>query len=240
MSRPSDDSRIVRGMTAQLERLDAALGEGERPLGWKVGFGSPAAMERLGIDAPLVGHLVSGARIGSGGVVSLDGWSNPIAEPEVAVHMGEDLPDKADRETAVRAIAGLGPAIELVDLYPPPEDVEEILACDLYQRGVVLGPMDRSRHGGSADGLVGRVCVGEREQATDDVTAMTGDLIDLIRHVAGVLAGFGRRLEAGQVVITGSIVPPVGVHPGDRLRFELDPIGAVAVRFAATASEVLE
>jgi 2-keto-4-pentenoate hydratase len=31
------------------ERLDA----GHKPIGWKVGFGAPAALERLRLDAPL-------------------------------------------------------------------------------------------------------------------------------------------------------------------------------------------
>lgn len=227
-----DDPRIVRGMTAQLDRLDATLGPGERPLGWKLAFGSPSGMERLGVGAPLVGYLVDGARVESGAVVAIGGWSNPLAEPELAVRLGEDLPGGADRAAAVRSIAGLGPAIELVDVDPPPEDVASILAGDIYQRRVVLGPMDPSRRGGSTGGLVGRVRLGVREQIVDDVTATTGDPIDLVRHVADVLAAFGRRLEAGQVVITGSIVPPLTVRPGDLLRFELSPMGSVEVRFA--------
>lgn len=247
VSRPADDPRVVRGMTAQLDRLNAALGPGERPLGWKLAFGSPAGMERLGLDAPLVGHLVEAARVPSGAVVAVGRWANALAEPELAVHLGADVSGDADRSVVAGAIAGIGPAIELVDVDPPPDDVAAVLAGDIYQRALVLGEADPSRAGGSTEGLVGRVrrvaegrsdggaegtSVGAEERVVDDVTAATGDPVDLVRHVARVLAGFGRRLEAGQVVITGSIVPPRAVHPGDRLSFELSPIGSIDVRFS--------
>jgi quercetin dioxygenase-like cupin family protein len=48
------DDRIPVGMREQLARRDE---RGERQIGWKVGFGAPAAMEMLKIDRPLVGFL---------------------------------------------------------------------------------------------------------------------------------------------------------------------------------------
>jgi 2-keto-4-pentenoate hydratase len=90
------------------------------------------------------------------------------------------------------------------------------------------------RRGGETGGLTGDVRVGDRALRADDVIAMTGDVIELVRHVADVLGGLGRRLERRQVVITGSIVPPVPVRPGDHVRFDLVPIGGVEVRFAGS------
>ncbi len=228
-----DDPRIARGMTTQLARRRVRLDAGEKPLGWKVGFGAPAAMRRLGIKAPLVGFLTDRALIASGTTFSLAGWIKPVAEPEIAVHMGKDLPGGANREAVQAAIAALGPAIELADLDRPPDNVEEILAGNIYQRNVVLGAPDASRAGGVIDGLVGYVYRGSAEAArTSDPQAMTGDLLDIVRHVADILDAFGERLRAGQLIITGSITPPLWVGPGEQIVFELEPIGSVAVRFA--------
>src|SRR5215468_11756065 len=105
-----DDPRIVRGMTAQLAARRRHLDAGDRPLGWKVGFGAPVMLERLKIGGPLIGFVLESARIRSGGTASLAGWSKPVAEPEIAVHMGRDLAGGADPETAVTAIAGISPA----------------------------------------------------------------------------------------------------------------------------------
>lgn len=228
-----DDPRIARGMTTQLARRRARLDAGEKPLGWKVGFGAPAAMERLGITAPLVGFLTDHALIASGATLSLAGWTRPVAEPEIAVHMGKDLPGGANREAVQAAIAALGPAIELADLDRPPDNVEEILAGNIYQRNVILGAPDASRAGGVIDGLVGYVYRDSAETArTSDPQAMTGDLLDIVRHVADVLAAGGETLRAGQIIITGSITPPLWVEPGEEIVFRLDPVGSVSLRFS--------
>src|SRR5204863_2894325 len=128
-----DDPRVVRGMTAQLAARRKRLDAGDRPLGWKVGFGAAAMLERLKISGPLVGFVTQNARIASGGSVSFVGWAKPVAEPEVAVHIGRDVPAGADRATAAAAIAGISPAIEIVDLHAPPEDPEKILSHNIYQ-----------------------------------------------------------------------------------------------------------
>src|SRR5690349_9998966 len=118
-----DDPRIARGMAKQLSERRARIAAGEKPLGWKVGLGAKPAMERLGITAPLVGYMMQKSLLPNGSAVSVAGWTQPVAEPEIAVHMGADLPG-ADRTAAIAAIGALGPAIELADLNPPPTDVE--------------------------------------------------------------------------------------------------------------------
>jgi len=229
-----NDPRILRGMAVQLGRWRERLGAGERPLGWKVGFGSPEAMQKLAIKAPLIGFLTDKALVETGATISLAGWSKPAAEPEIAVHMGRDLPAGADRDTVRAAIAGLGPAIELADVDRPPKDVEHILAGNIYQRGVIVGPRDASRAGGMVDGLHGHIARnGGAFAQTSDPQALTGDLIDIVRHVADTLAAFGETLRSGQIIITGSIVPPLWVEAGEEIAFKLDPVGSVSIRFAA-------
>ena len=198
-----DDPRILRGMAAQLGRWRERLDAGERPLGWKVGFGAPAAMQKFAIKAPLIGFLTDQALVATGATVSLAGWSKPVAEPEIAVHMGRNLPGGADRDTVKAAIAGLGPAIELADVDRPPDDVEHILAGNIYQRGIIVGPCDVSRAGGVVDGLHGHIARnGSVFAQTSDPQALTGDLIDIVRHVADTLAALGQTLRAGQIIIT--------------------------------------
>ena len=114
-----DDPRVARGMRVQLDLRRQRLAAGDKSLGWKVGFGAPAMLKQFGISGPLVGFLTQNARVQSGGSVSLEGWAKPVAEPEIAVHIARDVPAGADRDTAVAAIAGISPAIELVDVSLP-------------------------------------------------------------------------------------------------------------------------
>lgn len=224
------DPRVRAGMERQLEARRRALEGGARPLGWKLGFGAAAARERLGLDAPLVGYLLEGARLPTGATVSLAGWTAPVAEPEIAVHLGRDLAATDDPDDVRAAIAALGPAIELADLSFAPEDVEAILAGDVYQRHVVLGPRDETRAGGRVDGLVGRV---ERDGAplgaARDPTAATGEVVGNVMHVASLLAAMGETLRAGEVILLGSILPPIQVERSATIRYALDPIGEISV-----------
>jgi 2-keto-4-pentenoate hydratase len=228
-----EDERVRRAMAAQLERRRALLAEGAEPLGWKVGFGSPQMLERFQIPAPVVGFLTSASLVEPDSAYSLAGWTKPVVEPEIAVHIGRDLAPGADRGETQAAIAALAPALELADVDRPFEDLEAILGENIFQRGVVLGPSDPAGAGGDASSITARVLKdGEEVDATDDPQAFAGDVVDVVRHVAGYLAVFGERLRAGEVVITGSVVPAVPVTPGERIELDLPPLGRVGVSFA--------
>src|SRR5713226_7574239 len=97
------------------------------------------------------------ALIPSNSKLSLAGWKKPAAEPELAVHLGENLSAESNRATAMAAISGLGPAIEIADVDHPSDDVEGTLACNIYQRHVILGSNDVTRAGGLLTGLSARV-----------------------------------------------------------------------------------
>ena len=225
------DARVERGLLAQLTERRRRVDGGERPLGWKLGMGVPAAMEKLGTTAPLVGYMLESARLEPGATCNVTGWANPRLEPEVAVHMGADLPGGTSREQAERAIAGLGTAIELVDPDPDAADPEAILASNIFHRHVLLGPL---RDGAASEGLSARVTRNGEEAATaDDATGATGDLVDLVAHVASTLEPAGERLRAGDVVICGSIVPALELAPGDEIAVTVEPLGSVSVRVAA-------
>jgi 2-keto-4-pentenoate hydratase len=229
-----DDPRVARGMERQLQERRRRLDAGERALGWKVAFGAPQALAGLGIEAPLVGFLTDRAVVADGATYSIAGWTKGALEPEVAVHMGRDLDAGTDRETAAAAIAGLGPAIELADLDLPLDDLEAVVAGNIFQRGVVLGPADRSRAGADAAGLRAEL---DRDGAplarTDAPFELVGDLLAVVRHVADFLGAFGERLEAGDVIITGSVVPLVWLEGAAAYDYRLHPIGGLSLRISA-------
>lgn len=231
MSALPRDPRVVAGMRRQLELRRERLAAGATSLGWKLGFGGPAAMERLGTHAPLVGFLVDRALLQSGSTVPVADWTTPVVEPEVAVYMGSDLPVANDRESVRRAIGAVGPALELADLSFAPDDVVAILAADVYQRHVVLGRRDEGRAGGDLRGLVGRVGRDDASSATvDDLQAVPGDLVANVMHVATLLASLGETLRAGEVVITGAIVPPIVADGVTEVRYALEPIDTISVK----------
>jgi 2-keto-4-pentenoate hydratase len=202
------DPRIERGARAMLELWRARLDAGERRLGWKVGFGAPAAMQRLGTDRPLVGFLTDRGLIEDGASVALDGWTAPMIEAEIAVVVGE----------------GLAPAIELADLHPPPDDPERIMAGNIFHRRVLLGPVSPP-----ADVAARLLRDDVQIASTRTPSALTGELDDVVRITAELLEAHGERLLPGDVLITGSIFPPQPVTQGERYEAQLPPLGSLSV-----------
>jgi len=234
MSATLSDPRIARGMRAQMELRRRRLDGGASQIGWKVGFGAPAALEKLKLTAPIVGFLVDRAMLSSGATVSLAGWQKPVAEAEIVAHIGRDLPAGADREAARRAIAAIGPAIEVADIDCAMDDVEAILSGDIFQRHVVLGPRDTGHAGARLDDLSGQVTRSGRDVPVPaNLESNIGEIVDIVRHVADVAQAVGEGLRAGQFIICGSLTAPMFLEPGETgVDFALEPIGAVSVRFS--------
>ena len=160
--------------------------------------------------------------------MSIAEWSKPLAEPEIAVHMGKDLPAGADREKARAAISAVGPAIELVDpaFVAEAANVERLIAANIYHRHVIPGAKDFSRAGCVLDGLTVRILKnGSEIQPPAPPKASGEDLLDIVRHVADMASAFGAGLRAGELIITGSLVTPMPVAPGDEVVYELAPVG---------------
>jgi 2-keto-4-pentenoate hydratase len=233
MSTGLDDVRIAKGMRAQLAMRKRRFEEGAKQAGWKVGLGAPVVMAKLGLAMPLVGFVLDRALLPVNAAISVAGWQKPVAEAEIAAFIGRDLPGDADLQAVRSAIAALAPAIELADMDCPMDDVEAVLAGDIFQRHVVLGPPDEMRAGARLDGLTGRLRrSGEDMVVPANLEENTGEVVRIVQHVARVAAALGDGLRAGQFIICGSVTPPMFLQPDETaIEWTLDPIGRAAVRF---------
>jgi 2-keto-4-pentenoate hydratase len=198
-----------------LLRRRAMLDAGAQPVGWKIGFNLRAAQEKLGIDRPLAGFLTSDGLLESGAEVTLEGPL--LVESEVAVELGEDG----------RSIAALLPALELTDPPDLEQDVETILAGNIFHRAVAFGPRVEADAPGAA-----RVLVNGEEQHDVPADRAAAHLAEMVAVVADRLADAGERPSPGDRIITGILAPPHEAAPGDTVRLELEGVGGVELRFA--------
>jgi 2-keto-4-pentenoate hydratase len=224
-------SALTTGLGGQLQLRSELVSQGHRPIGWKAGFGAPSWRERFKTDGPLVGFMTEATLLDDRAEVDISGWARPVAEPEIAAYLGSDLTPGSGPAGAQAAISAIGPAIELADIDPPPEAVHEILVGNIFHRGVVLGPSDPGRAGADLTGLEARVKMDRREQArTDRLEDLTGAVIEVVSHLSDLLADQGEMMRAGDVVICGSVVPPIDLFPGVTVEFELFPMEAISLR----------
>ncbi len=212
---PADSAACVsRGMRALLARRDAALAAGAVPVGWKIGFNTPAIQEHFGLTEAVVGYLTDAGMSPDGAAVSLAGWSAPAVEVEVAIRVGAD-----------GVVAGLAPALELVDLDISFDDIEPVLAGNICHRGVIFGDEVPGVDPWAMVAAVTRAgaVVAEGRLVEDPATTAT--------FVRSYLAAHGAALEAGDRIIAGSVVAPVAVAPGDQLSVSFGPLGHLSVSF---------
>ncbi len=74
--------RVVAALNTQLSRWRAALGRGERRIGWKIGPNFPEVEEVIGGD-PIIGHLCSATLLATGDTYTAHDSPNLRGETEL-------------------------------------------------------------------------------------------------------------------------------------------------------------
>lgn len=223
------DARIISGMKKQLQARRQRLDAGARHLGWKVAINDPNAQRKLGIDCVAVGFLTSETRMASGAEFSLEGTTRPGAEPEVAITMTRDVAGTASVDEARSAIGEIAAAIEIVDINRPLENIEEVLSINIFHRAAVIGEVSRPPSDYGKLNL--KLSRNDQVEAEIAPNKSISDLGALVQTVAGRLQEAGELLRAGDVIISGALVPPIWVKPGETVTADLGLLGSVSVRF---------
>lgn len=192
--------------------------DGATRLGWKAGFGTAAAIEKLGTAGPLVGFLTDATLEPSGSSFDVGGWEKPVLEPEVAVRLDADVEAGASREQIEAAVGEVGAAIELVDIGGAGGDVAELLAANIFHRAVLLGDLSPLPPGTRlADLRIDVLAAGEDYAVAADPAVVLGDLVDVLAAMADLLVDSDNGLRAGDVIITGAAVKPFELVGGEEI-----------------------
>ena len=108
-----------------------------------------------------------------------------------------------------------------------------VLSGNIFHRSVILGTPDKARAGVKLDGLAGLIFrQGTPDARQDDLQQNIGNIVDIVAHVAGTLAANGEKLRAGDLIITGSLVPPPLIALDEtEFAYQLAPMERLSVRF---------
>jgi 2-keto-4-pentenoate hydratase len=216
------DERVRRGLERMMEARARAVAEGAHPIGWKIGWNAPAVRKRLGVGSSVIGFLLDRGIRPADSPVPLDGTVNPGAEVELALRIGDG-----------GALAEVGPGIELVDVHGDFDDVEAALAANVWNRGAVFGETQEWSPG-MLDEIEVRVAHnGEPFADPAPPRDAIGDPEELVRFVAETVGSLGEELRAGDVILSGLLVPaPVWTKPGDRVSADYGSLGRLELGFA--------
>jgi 2-keto-4-pentenoate hydratase len=224
-----DRDRYAPGVARQLAALRAAQAAGMPRCGWKVGINVPEVLAGLGLTHPGVAWLDGRRRWAHGEDVPCPAQALLHVEPELCLELGDDVPAAADAEAAGERIAGVAPAIELVDYAQAGADLDAIVAHGMFHHGLVAGA--RHAPGPHAWPDAGRPLleVAGRRAEPPRADLVPRPLGELVAFAARFLAAFGEALRAGDLLLSGSFCARAArVRPGERVRADFGRLGLVA------------
>ncbi len=228
--RPSDSEEgyaIARLVRAEMTKA----GRGDL-VGWKVGATTPVMQKLLNVPGPCAGAMLASSRFDSPARVETKRYIKVGCECEVAVRLAKPLGKGATRQDAEAAVEALYPAIEIVDnrygdfasMGTPP-----LIADDFFHSGFVLGPEVRTWQGIDLANAVGVTRANGAEMQRGKGSDVLGHPFESLVWLANHLGSIGERLEAGQIVMTGSLPLPHWASQGQHVQISIDGLGSAEV-----------
>lgn len=225
---------VVDAYEIQLRTIRRRLAGGARIHGHKVGLSSKAMQDMTGVDEPDYGHLLSDMQVSESSPVSAGRYCYPRVEVEVGFVLGAPLPGEGCTEDDVLAATeAVAPAIELIDSRIRDWDIRigDTIADNASSAGYVLGP-DRVKPS-DIDLLAidARLLKNGEQVAEGRSDAVLGNPVTAVAWLARKVASFGVTLEAGHVILPGSVHRAVDVAAGDDFEAVFDGLGSVRLSF---------
>lgn len=209
--------------------------DGERVVGKKIGLTSRAVQDMLKVGQPDFGFLTDRMRVPAGTPVPIGReLIAPRAEGEIAFVLKEDLMGPGVTNADVlRATAGVAACFEIVDSrvrdwkIKIQDTVADNASCGLF---VVSDTLVDPR---SVDLVTCGMVLWKNGEvvATGAGAAALGSPVNCVTWLANTLGAYGVGLKAGDVILSGSLVPLLPIVPGDRLELAVSGLGRLTADF---------
>ena len=204
--------------------------------GYKIAATSKVIQEQVGMNEPFLGAILPGMVHRSPHSLSIEDYQQLGFECEIAVELDSDLqPSDApfDRDRVATAVCAVRPAFELLDMRNCTLrgiDATSSITDNAMISGVVLGPRTEEwRECGIGD-LAGKLHVNDELRGEGKTADALGHPLEGLAWIANNLAGRGLTMNAGMVVITGSIIATQFPQAGDHVVYEVENLGRVELR----------
>jgi len=227
--------------TIQTALIARKIETGRKVTGWKIGLTSKAMQYALGIDIPDSGVLFDDMHFETGATVPTGRFIRPRIEAEIAFVMKRDVAgEDVTAQEIIDATDYVAPAIEILDtriLRADPETgqtrkVFDTIADNAANAGIVLGGQ---KHAIDAHDLRWVGAIVSRNDEVEETGLGAGVLNDPVTSMVWLaqrLAQYGRKIEAGQVVLSGSFIRPIECPPGTKIHADYGAFGEVDIVFA--------
>ncbi len=210
--------------------------DGEKVIGKKIGVTSKAVMNMLGVHQPDFGYLTDAMVVDESEALSLSTkMIQPRAEGEIAFILKHDLTGPGVTASDVlRATDFIVPCFEIVDSrirdwkIKIQDTVSDNASCGYFLLGSQAA--DPRKVDLSTCGMVVELN-GQVISTGAGAAALGSSPVSCVVWLANTLGKFGVPLKAGEVILSGSLVPLQPVKAGDYMSVSIGGIGRTAVRF---------
>lgn len=233
-------SALEEGMRALLQLRQARLDEGDRPIGWKVGVNDSRGQAHLGLDNCVFGFMTSGGRVGEDQPLTIAEDMKISAEAEIGILFGADIAAGASMSEIRSAVAGITPAIEIVEPGRPFTDLRTVLGHNVWHVGVAARTDGAFRPDIDLRSISLAFRRNGEVEAEADIARVLPPIEEIVRHAADFLGRFGIGLRAGDLLISGACAPARPLESGDRIEADFAGLGSIAVRRDPAASVCLD
>ncbi len=207
--RPADVAAGVAAQHALAGRLGALP-----PAGFKIGATAEHMRVYLGLAGPIAGFMAKGDIHASGIRLRFADFQSPGVECEIAVRLAHDLPPgPCEAIRAAEAVGTVSAAIEIVEnRYPDLKEfgTPSLIADQVFHAAAVTGATEPDWRKLDLRAIEGRILVNQAERGRGKGEELLGDPMAALAWLAGspFAAGFG-GLKAGQIILLGSVTPPI-------------------------------
>jgi 2-oxopent-4-enoate/cis-2-oxohex-4-enoate hydratase len=214
--------------------LERRLSDGEKLIGKKIGVTSKAVQNMLDVHQPDFGYLTDKMRYASGSEMPISReLIQPRAEGEIAFVLKRDLVGPGvTPEAALAATEGVIPCFEIVDsrIRDWKIRIQDTVADNASSGLFVLGDMVGTS---GVDFVDCQITVEKNGKFLSQGrgSAALGSPLICVAWLANTLGRYGIPLKAGEVILSGSLVPLEPVSAGDEMKMSISGVGPAHVKF---------
>lgn len=208
--------------------------DGERVVGKKIGVTSKAVQDMLGVHQPDFGFLTDWMRTGEEIDIEAKALIAPRAEAEIAFVLKDSLNGPGITAADVMAATEyIAPCFEIVDSRIKDwkigivDTVADNASCGVF----VLGEAKADPRAHDLPALHVSVTKNGAPLSEGYGSAVQGDPAQAVAWLANTLGAHGVTLDAGDVILSGSLVPLEPAVKGDVFEMTLHGIGTCTARF---------
>lgn len=228
------DLDVVDSYSVQLLNVADRLAKGATVRGHKVGLSSAAMQQMMGVNEPDYGHLLSDMEIFPDDSVSVSRYCMPRVEVEVAFVLGRTLPGEGCTEDDVLACTDYVTAsIELIDSRITNWDIQivDTVADNASSAGFILGAAQIEPSAVDLTAIEAQLLRNGEKVAEGRSDAVLGNPVTAVAWLARKVASFGVTLEAGHVIMPGSVHRAIDASAGDEFEAVFTDLGSVQLSF---------